>query len=525
MLSQNALYEFLEDSAKRLPDDTAVIEPGYEPVSYNDLNSLSDHLRDRLYQMGVGKGDRVGIYLHKSVDSLAAIFGILKTGAAYVPVDPGAPSARNAYIFNDCDVKAVVLEERFVPEFRQNWENAKAFPQMIPLGGTGGGDFLRTALDTLQMQEPVAGAKSAEVAPDDLAYILYTSGSTGKPKGVMLSHRAGISYVDWCSEVFEPTSSDRFSSHAPFHFDLSILDIYVPMKHGASLVLISEESGKEPGKLASLIAETQITIWYSTPSILSFLAQYGKLERYDYSHLRTVLFAGEVFPIIHLRALKSLLPGPRYYNLYGPTETNVCTYFEIPEEIAEERTKPYPIGKACSHYEIIVVDENGKEVQAGMEGELCANGPAMMDGYWNLPDRTSKAFLTEPNGKKWYKTGDIVTLDENGDYVYLGRRDRMVKKRGYRIELGEIEAGLYRHPEIKEAAVVALQTEDGVKIKAYISHRGNGKLSIIELKKFCLQHLPGYMVPDLFTVVEILPKTSTDKIDYQRLAAMAVPGV
>lgn len=521
MLSHNGLHEFLTSSAERYPERIAIIEPGCAPVTYRDLDRLSDGLRDRLSAMGVGKGDRVGIYLHKSVDSLASIFGILKTGAAYVPVDPGAPAARNAYIFNDCYVKTVILEEKFTPGLAANWDNPEELPQMIRLAGTGGGSSLKAALDSLLQDSPVPTVEDAPVLPEDLAYILYTSGSTGKPKGVMLTHRAGISYVDWCSEVFEPTFEDRFSSHAPFHFDLSILDIYVPIKHGASLVLISEEVGKEPGKLAELIAETEITVWYSTPSILSFLAQYGKLERYDTSHLRTILFAGEVFPINHLRALKSLLPEPRYYNLYGPTETNVCTYYEIPREISPDRTKPFPIGKACSHYEIMVIDESGRKVQEGMEGELCAHGPAMMNGYWNLPERSATAFLVDSSGKKWYKTGDIVRMDENGDYVYLGRRDRMVKKRGYRIELGEIEAALYRHPDIKEAAVIALQSDDGVKIKAFVSHRGDSRLSIIELKKFCLQHLPNYMVPDLFHMVELLPKTSTDKIDYQRLAALA----
>jgi len=195
---------------------------------------------------------------------------------------------------------------------------------------------------------------------------------------------------------------------------------------------------------------------------LSLLAQYGKLQQHDYSALRTVLFAGEVFPIKHLRALKTLLPRPRYFNLYGPTETNVCTFYEIPVHIPQERTQPYPIGEVCSHLQGIVVDEQGQEVPAGQEGELCISGPGVMQGYWNLPERTGRAFLIDTSGRRWYKTGDIVVQDANadGNYVYIGRRDRMVKKRGYRVELGEIEAGLYRHPSVKEAAVIALSDED-----------------------------------------------------------------
>ena len=197
----------------------------------------------------------------------------------------------------------------------------------------------------------------------DLAYILYTSGSTGKPKGVMLSHENGVSYVDWCTEVFEPDANDRFSSHAPFHFDLSILDIHVPLKHGATLVLIGEDIGKDPERLAALIAEQRISIWYSAPSILGLLAQFGKLDRHDYSALRLVLFAGEVFAVKHLRALTVQLPKPRYFNLYGPTETNVCTYYEVMLPVPEDRVVPYPIGKTCSHLRCKVVDTDGGEMR------------------------------------------------------------------------------------------------------------------------------------------------------------------
>jgi len=522
VFSQNALFQFLDRSARVRPDHPAVEEPGVGMITYRELAALSDQLRDRLHHLGVRRGDRVGIYLHKSIDSLAAIFGILKTGAAYVPVDPGAPPARNAYILADCAVKAVIVEADFLPGLQAELPVQREGPRFIVLDGTGGGARLRNALLSAQESDPASTV--ATVSPDleDLAYILYTSGSTGKPKGVMLTHRAAISFVDWCSQAFDPRPDDRFSSHAPFHFDLSILDIYVPIKHGATLVLVSEETGKDPVRLAPLISESKITVWYSTPSILSFLAQFGKLEKYDYSNLRTVLFAGEVFPIKHLRLLKSLLPHPRYFNLYGPTETNVCTYYEIPAEIPDERTTPFPIGAACSHYKIKVVDEQGQEVPAGAEGELIASGPGVMNGYWNLPERTAQAFLVDSAGERWYKTGDIVVEEANGIYTYISRRDRMVKKRGYRVELGEIEAGLYRHPDVKEAAVIALADEEhGVRIKAFLSFQDGKRPSIIRLKRFCMDVLPGYMVPDIFAFLDVLPKTSTDKIDYQKLKTLS----
>jgi amino acid adenylation domain-containing protein len=527
MSTYQALPHLLEASARRVPDRVAVQEPGQGSIRYRELDELSNGVADHLRSLGVRKGDRVGIYLHKSIDSVAAIFGILKAGAAYVPVDATAPTARNAYILADCSVAAVIVESRFADALAAEMAAAvpgKPYkpPCLLLLEETGGGHGLRAALarrSERKIERETAGERaSQELLPGDLAYILYTSGSTGKPKGVMLAHEAATSYVDWCSDTFAPSEEDRFSSHAPFHFDLSILDIYVPIKHGATLVLVSEETGKDPPRLANLIASERITMWYSTPSILTLLAHYGKIEQHDLSALRIINFAGEVFPIKHLRTLKALVPHPRYFNLYGPTETNVCTYYELPAQIPAEQTTPFPIGVTCWHLRTRVVDEAGQEVAPGQEGELVVWGPGVMQGYWNLPERTAQAFLRDAQGRRWYKTGDIVRQDEAGNYLYLGRRDRMVKKRGYRVELGEIETALYRHPAIKEAAVVALTDEEhGVRVKAFVAPQADARLSIIELKRFCTQHLPIYMVPDLFAMQEGLPKTSTDKIDYQRL--------
>lgn len=519
MARSGALHEPFVRAAREYPEHTAVVEPGEGSVTYRELAGLSDRVRDRLHASGVLSGDRVGIYMRKSIDAVAAIHGILRAGAAYVPVDSGAPPKRNAYILNNCGVKLAVVERRFADRLRAEMEALGALPDFLFVDDVGGGLALGKALDTAGA---AAVTSDALVAPQDLAYILYTSGSTGKPKGVMLSHENGASFVDWCSEVFAPRSDDRFSSHAPFHFDLSILDVHVALKHGATLVLIDEDIGKDPVRLAPLIAEQKITCWYSAPSILSLLAQFGNLGAHDYSALRLVLFAGEVFPIKHLRALTTLLPGPRYFNLYGPTETNVCTFYEVLPPIPPERSVPVPIGKVCSHLEGKVLDADGSEVPRGREGELCIAGRGVMQGYWSLLEQTSRAFHNDASGRRWYKTGDIVVEADDGNYTYLGRRDRMVKRRGYRVELGEIETGLYRHAAIKEAAVIAVPDEEaGVKIKAFLSCREVKRPSLIELKRFCSEQLPLYMIPDQFVWCEALPKTSTDKVDYQRLKEMA----
>ena len=517
-----ALYEPFVRAAREHPTRTAVIEPGAGNIAYRELDALSDRARDRLHSAGVRAGDRVGIYLRKSIDAVAAIYGILKLGAAYVPVDPGAPPTRNAYILNNCAVRLAIVERRFADRLRAELNPLGAAPPLLVVDDVGGGRALATALDAADAEHPPPRAANAAAAPKDLAYILYTSGSTGKPKGVMLSHENAVSFVDWCSEVFAPLPDDRFSSHAPFHFDLSILDIHVALKHGATLVLVDEDIGKDPVRLAPMIAEQRITCWYSAPSILSLLAQFGNLGHYDYSALRLVLFAGEVFPIKHLRSLTTLLPKPRYFNLYGPTETNVCTFYEVVLPIPPERSVPVPIGKVCSHLEGKVLEADGSVVGQGGEGELCIAGRGVMQGYWSLPEQTARGFHQDASGRRWYKTGDIVIQAPDGNYTYLGRRDRMVKKRGYRVELGEIESGLYRHAAIKEAAVLAVPDEEsGVRIRAFLSARDGKRPSLIELKRFCSENLPLYMIPDQFVWCEALPKTSTDKVDYQRLKDLA----
>lgn len=511
------LHGYLAEAARRSPARDAVVEPGVATLSYGALDALSDRVRDRLVRLGVRPGDRVGLWLPKSIDSVAAILGVLKCGAAYVPVDATAPAERGGYILANCEVAAIVVEEKFAGALRAALAGFAAKPGWLVLPNTGGGAGLVAALDLADESEPAPIATTHASAPDDLAYILYTSGSTGKPKGVMLSHRAAVAFVEWCVATFEPRPDDRFSSHAPFHFDLSILDLYVPQTCAAAVVLVTEERGKEPVGLAGLIAAERITIWYSAPSILAMLVQYGKLATHDYAALRTVFFAGEVFPVVHLRTLTELLPGPRYFNLYGPTETNVCTLYEVVPPVPAERSEPYPIGKVCAHLYGLVVDPDGQSVAKGGEGELVIRGDNVMDGYWNLPERTADAFLAA-GGERWYRTGDLVVEEPDGNLRYVGRRDRMVKRRGYRVELGEIEACLYRHPDILEAAVIAKpDPAAGVRIEAHLATREGKRVGLVAVKQFCSQHLPVYMVPDAVKSHETLPKTSTDKIDYQRL--------
>jgi amino acid adenylation domain-containing protein len=507
------LHERFERSAEEHTGRVAVIDPSRSSsTSYGELDQLAETVKIDLAEAGAGSGRRVGMYAPKSIPTLAAILGTLKAESAYVPVDVTAPTSRSAAILTDCSVSAIVAERKLVDALRAAWSSELRIREF-----SAAAEMARLGSDLVLLTCGSSGPSSSE----RLAYILYTSGSTGKPKGVMHTHASAQCFVDWCSDTFEPVSTDRFSSHAPLHFDLSILDLYVPLSHGASVVLIGENEGKNPMLLAPLIAENGISIWYSTPSILRLLIEHGELERYDAARLRLVLFAGEVFAPSHLRRLQSSWPGRRYFNLYGPTETNVCTAYEIVGEVPADRVDSHPIGKPITGDDTIVVDSDGRVVSPGEEGELLVHGGTVMVGYWNRPDLDDRAFHVDDESRRWYRTGDIVRENRDGDYEFLGRRDRMIKRRGYRVELGEIEAALYCHSNVSEAAVVAIPSDDdGLRVHAFLSW-GDGALpSTIALKQFCAENLPLYMVPDRFTFLEKLPKTSTDKIDYVRLRDM-----
>ena len=513
------ISQLLANSARRYPEQIAVLHEQRQ-YTYQELDEASNCLAQRLRAAGVVRGDRVGLYLEKSLEAVAALFGILKLGAAYVPLDTAAPAQRIAYIIANCTMKAVVST------------TAKFAALQEPLAAQGHRP-VALALDDKTDDETAWQTSDSSEVPDpclienDLAYILYTSGSTGQPKGVMISHRAALTFVNWACAAFDVQSSDRVSNHAPFHFDLSTFDLFATIKAGGTVVLVSPALSLFPHTLAKFIAEQRITIWYSVPSALTRLVLYGKLSQFDYSALRTILFAGEVFPVKYLRQLMELIPHAAYHNLYGPTETNVCTWYTVPP-LSAERTAPIPIGKPCANSEILVLDENANLAVPGTGGELCVRGPGLMTGYWGLPERTAQALprhIIYPHlgPEPIYRTGDLVRTEADGNYLYLGRRDNQIKSRGYRIELGEIEAVLYSHPAIEEAAVIPIPDDEiGNQIKALVVLREGQSLNRHTLEAYCATRLPKYMIPHQVEVRTALPKTSTGKVDKTQLRQQEV---
>lgn len=531
------LQNLLTNSAERFPERIAVRFNG-DSMTYKQLDRLSDQLALVLQENGVKRGERVGIYVEKSFASLIGIFAIMKASGVYVPLDPNAPAPRLAYITRNCDIQVlltstkklsgvvdIISEDtplRVVILTDKDMEVPDTFPASVHI------------INWSSVLNSDAGRlRRIETIETDLAYILYTSGSTGEPKGVMISHRTILTFINWCTDTFQITPEDRVTSHAPLHFDLSTFDIYVTIKAGATVILVPEKLSIFPVRLVRLLQDEEVTVTYLVPSILSLMVNYGRLVDHDLSKLRLILFAGEVFPIKYLRELVSVLPDPEYYNLYGPTETNVCTYYKVQErDLGPEQTQPVPIGKACENMGILVVRDDGDLVtETGQQGELWVRGSCVAQGYWGDKDKTSKSFIFNPFQENYteiiYRTGDIVTLHKDRiNWLYIGRRDHMIKSRGYRIELGDIESTLYSHKDVKEVTVIAVPDElIGNRIIAFVVPLERKKLSIKALETYLAQKLPRYMIPENIEFRKELPKTSTGKINRPLLTQIAINSV
>ncbi|MDQ2716673.1 MAG: amino acid adenylation domain-containing protein [Chloroflexota bacterium] len=482
-----SLRDIVIRATARAPEALAIKGPDGS-ATYGDLNSRANRLARALSECGVRQGDRVGIWLEKSVDSVAAMQGILRLNAIYVPLDPQSPPTRILTILRDCEMRALVTTRKRADSVLTTEDFP--LPTCLFLDETDLATFSDAALQTLP------------VDADEIAYILYTSGSTGVPKGVCISNRNALAFIAWAAEVVQATSSDRFANHAPFHFDLSILDLYVAFSACAAVFLIPEGMSYMPRGLVDFIMKEKLTIWYSVPSALILMMEHGELLHKEELPLRAILFAGEPFPIKYLRTLYERWPAVRYLNLYGPTETNVCTFYEV-TEIQKDRLKPVPIGIASSGDTVWAQRKDATTALVGEEGELMVTGPTVMVGYWGKPR----------HGDQAYATGDLVRLQEDGNYEYIGRRDHMVKVRGHRVELGDIEAALAAHPGIFEVAVAALGSGLAVRLVAFVVATDGAAPSLLEIKRHCAEHLPRYMIVDTVCFLPTLPRTRNGKVD------------
>ncbi len=456
------------------PAKLALIEE-QQSISYSALNSQIKKIATFLQAKQV-QHQCIAIALDRGILAATCIYAVLSAGATYLPLDTKNPAPRLNYIIDDAK-PVFIIGQGSAPD----WLDQPARWLDISLLAT-------TQINpTLQIQKT------------ELAAILYTSGSTGSPKGVALSHQALGHFSSWASQTFKLDSQDHIASLAPFHFDLSIFDLFSSLASGASVHFLPSRLSLSPSRLTHWLREQRISIWYTVPSLLSFIALKGALETTPLPNLQRILFAGEVFPTQHLITLATLLPHTALYNLYGPTETNVCCYWQVDRQrLAINQT--IPIGLPACDASLSIHPANG---------ELLVKSENNFSGYWQHGK-------LQTQDTDFYPTGDKVTINAQGEYLYHGRLDRMLKCSGHRVEPAEIEQCINQLKGIECCAVVGIKDPaSGQRPAAALVLKNAIELS--EIIKAIRQQLSTYMQPCKYITLDSLPVLSNGKTDYQKI--------
>ena len=507
------LHQAVDRSADRRPDGEAA-RCGEQAITWAELADQTDRLAGVLRGLGVRRGMRVAIHARKGLISPVAIHGIMKAGAAYVPLDPLAPDARQQLILRDCGIRHVVADAHAGDSLRAAVDAGVELQGIVGGDGDPGGGVEVVSWADVAHAPPGGDPGTIEL---DLAYVLYTSGSTGVPKGVTHTHRSALAFAEIAADTFGFGPNDRLSNHAPLHFDLSTMDYFSAAVAGSSTVVIPEIHTRLPASLARLIETQRPTVLYVVPLVLVHLLLYGALDQRDLTSLRWILFGGEPFSTPHLRALMKAIPGARFCNVYGPTEVNGVTYWPVPT-LADDHDAPIPIGHPFGNVQTRIVDADGRAAPPGDVGELLVRTPSMMAGYWGRPDLDAAAFERVPTEGAadlvYHRTGDLVRLRPDGALDFLGRRDRQIKTRGYRVELDEVEHALGSHEGVAAAATFAVPDEAGGQhVHAALTLETPGSHSVDDLLRHAAGLLPRYALPEVLSILSEFPRTSSGKID------------
>jgi amino acid adenylation domain-containing protein len=503
------VQEYFSQSAHRFPHKVA-ISCEQQELTFTEAENISNALAHALKEAGVQRSSFVPFFLKKSPNSILSILGILKADCAYVPLDINSPAQRLKSILQATQASLVVVDN---------------YSQPI-LQGLLGDQHEMKLLNIDAIEHSRNASLNYQNLSIDIAYVLFTSGSTGIPKGVMIPHKAIIDYIDWCVETYELTDQDVISNHAPLYFDNSTFDLYTAFKTGATLHLVHDELNAVIPALVKWIQQREITTFFCVPSVMTLLAKSRRIKPDSFPKLRHVIFAGEVLPPDVLKTWMDLYPHIQFTNMYGPTEITVdCSFYTVRQK-PDESTKAIPIGKARKNMELFVRTESGElSQQPGARGELLVRGTSVAYGYLGDREKTERAFIQNPNHSIFhdplYCTGDLVEIDENGDYIFIGRADNQVKFLGYRIELGEIEASLTNIEGVVEGVVVFGRNpvHGNDEIGALVQLETG--LELADLVKELQQRLPPYMVPTLIRMTQDdFPRTANGKYDRKAIAAL-----
>jgi aspartate racemase len=500
------LHHLFEKQVRQTPEATALVFD-QKSITYSELNNHANQLAHFLSLRGVGKGSRVGIYFPKSLEMIVSVIGVMKTRAAYVPLDPSFPKERLESLVIDAQVQVIL--DGFPPN--NIFDNLDC--EIIPL------EKIQNKLTRNNKSNPDLLSE-----PGDLIYIVYTSGSTGKPKGIPISHRSVVNYLDYFTRYCKLKTNDIVLQIPPLSFDASVEDIFGTLISGGKLVLLKEESLVDMGNIFKVIEQEGITCILSTvPSFWRAFSSYAANHLLNTQTVRLITISGEVLYYSDCKKLWEIFGSKTsLINTYGPTEcTIVTTYYQIPKNL--EKDIPVYVGRPIQNTQVYILDDYLSPVPIGIVGEMYIGGAGLAVGYLNRPRLTAENFI--PNtfvskpGDRLYRTGDMARYHPDGVIEFLGRNDRQVKIRGNRVEIGEVESVIRTHSSIGDVAVVS--EKDTLKETLLIAHvtplNQKSLPDVSELRNYLQKKLADYMVPSIFIFLDTLPITSTGKIDYQAL--------
>jgi amino acid adenylation domain-containing protein len=491
---EGVLHQLFEQQAERTPDAGAIVFDE-EKVTYAELNRRANQLAHHLRAHGVGPDALVGVLLERSVEMVVGLLGILKAGAAYVPIDPTYPPERIAFMLDDANVSVILTRQHFAARLPEGRARVLC---------------LETAGDALARESVENPAHVA--TPLHLAYVIYTSGSTGTPKGVAIEHRSVVAFLAWAVAAFPPDALNGVLASTSICFDLSVFEIFAPLSCGGRMILAENAL-----HLPSIVAAPEVTLVNTVPSAMAELVRSQAVP----PAVRVVNLAGEALSNRLAQSIYEQANVERVFNLYGPSEdTTYSTWTLVGKGTQSEPT----IGRPISNTRVYVLDEKMEVVPVGVAGELYIGGSGLARGYLNRPGMTAERFVPDPfsdePGARLYRTGDVVRYRAEGSLKFVGRIDHQVKVRGFRVEPGEVEARLRQHESVREAFVVAREDTPGEKrLVAYLVASPETILLVDELREYLKERLPHYMIPSAFVTLDALPLTPHGKLDRKALPA------
>lgn len=488
------LHELIEAQVKQTPEAPAVTFAGHT-ISYRELNEQAATIASALVEHGAGRDQTVAVALERSRELLPVVLGVLKAGAAYLPLDPHDPPERLRDLLADAGAR-ILISTTTLPAVGVA-EGIEIFPNL-----------------RLTIVSPALTAEQLHATPESLAYVIYTSGSTGQPKGVMIEHRGIVNRLRWMQEAYALTSEDCVLHKTPLTFDVSVWELFWPLITGARLVVARPGGHREPDYLARLIAEEQVTTVHFVPTLLRAFVEQPELP--GLTSLKRVIASGEALPAELVERFYER-SSAELHNLYGPTEASIdVTAYTCPRGTVPANV---PIGRPVANTQTYILDRNRQLLPIGLPGELFLGGVQLARGYVNRPELTAERFIAHPFSSepdaRLYRTGDLTRFLPDGNIEFLGRIDSQVKLSGRRIEPGEIEAVLVAHPQLREVAVVVRNEQ----LVAYVTPRDRATPTLTELREFAAARLPQHMLPSAVVSLESLPLTTSGKLDRSKLPA------